>query len=104
MRYFTQHGQPRIRCCVLRCHRSCKSDGRFHVWICGRHWRSVDRGLRDRHKAMKRETRRLARRGWPMAYSTRDANRCAAYAVVMAETAAFLAIVQDATIKEIMNA
>jgi hypothetical protein len=36
----------RLPCCVPFCRRTTRDDGRFSEWICGAHWRLVDKELR----------------------------------------------------------
>jgi hypothetical protein len=36
----------RIPCCVPFCRRTRRNDGRFSEWICGAHWRLVDKKLK----------------------------------------------------------
>ncbi len=99
-------GGWRLRCSVPGCRRSYrgKPQDRHTVVICGRHWRSADRGLRERHKRLKRATRLIERRGGDLGYRTAEANQRAYLAVWLDAQAAWMACLKDAAIKEAMGA
>lgn len=51
----------RIPCVVPFCGRTTKDDGRFAHWICGIHWRLVDRDRRSRLNRCRRLIRKAFR-------------------------------------------
>lgn len=52
----------RIHCLVPGCRRTCKADGTFREWICGKHWSGVPKRLRRRKNLVSRMIRREAAR------------------------------------------
>lgn len=51
----------RINCIVPGCRRSTGWRGRRHSqWLCARHWKTVDRALREHHKRNNRRWRTVS--------------------------------------------
>lgn len=46
---------------IRGCRRSRRNDKSYSQWLCPRHWKAVDKGLRDRFLAAKRLRRDLQR-------------------------------------------
>jgi hypothetical protein len=53
----------RIGCCIPGCRRTYpkQADVDDYQVMCGRHWRTIDLPLRERHKQMKKRSRRIDR-------------------------------------------
>lgn len=89
----------RVRCCIRPCRRSRPRRGSgAEVWICAKHWRAVDRGLRDEQWRLRMEFHRLRRSTRKCRYSP-VALRRALIALWCDHAAAFNACIQDARIK-----
>lgn len=55
----------RIPCVVPYCRRTIKDTGEFDLWICGIHWRLVDKRLKRRIAKVRRVIRRSSgRHNW----------------------------------------
>ncbi|GAA3849434.1 hypothetical protein AFIC_001017 [[Pseudomonas] carboxydohydrogena] len=52
----------RIACCVPFCRRTCRNDGGFAEWICGKHWAAVSKTTKRRRRLADRAKARAFRR------------------------------------------
>ena len=52
----------RIACCVPFCRRTCRDDGSFSEWICGKHWAGVRKVTKRRRRIADRAAARADER------------------------------------------
>jgi len=99
--------KERIKCAIGVCRRSCRNDGRFKAYICGRCLKTADAALRAEWKR-RRQAHRAFLRQWqaktrPSPYATWRANARACMALWIAANHGFMRCVQDARIKRAMG-